>query len=205
MMPALLSFLSDSGGLKKYIEDEGHHPAEAVEVWSGHDLAADCYRIDICCMECERRWTLNITRDFMFSMQREAVSTATGEALMREHLLRQILPFVKKVGRTLCFRFSLAAELAEWLTARVAEAGAKGVKYSALVAEAEHEHLCDERDITAMLERLGFRMDFGAGFTAVAEDLPTMVEVAHIGGKLIHDGWVTLPFDHPLRRSSRNA
>jgi len=65
MMLALSSFLTDSGGLKKYIEDEGHHPAEAVEVWSGHDLATDCYRIDVFCTECARRWTLNLTHQFM--------------------------------------------------------------------------------------------------------------------------------------------
>jgi len=196
MMLALSSFLTDSGGLKKYIEDEGHHPAEAVEVWSGHDLATDCYRIDVFCTECARRWTLNLTHQFMYGMQRESA--------FEEHILRQILPFIKKIGRTLCFRFSLAAELAEWLTGRVGEAGAKGVKYSALVAEAVDMHLCDERDITAMLERLGFRMDFGGmKFVATPDDLPTMVEVAHIGGKLIHDGWVTLPFDHPLLRGAK--
>jgi hypothetical protein len=203
MMPALTSFLTrDDDGLKSFLESEGQHPAEDIVVQSGHDLSRDCYRIDVYCRSCERKWTLDITHQYIFNV--EQVSSREAQAMQEEAVIRQIVPFLKQIARTLCFRFSLAAELAEWLTKRVAEAGAKGVKYSALVAEAVDMHLCDERDITAMLERLGFRMDFGGmKFVATPDDLPTMVEVAHIGGKLIHDGWVTLPFDHPLLRGAK--
>ncbi len=189
MIAPLYSFLiREDSGLKQFLREEGQHTD--VEVKAGHDLARDVYAIDVWCHDCERKWSLDITY--------HSVSSGTAEQIV----VRQVLPFVKKIARTLCFRFSLAAELAEWLTKRVAEAGAKGVKYSALVAEAVDMHLCAPQDVDAMLERLGFRVDFGgARFTATPADLPTLVEVCHIGGKLVHDGWVMLPPDHPQRRN----
>jgi hypothetical protein len=204
MMPALTSFLTASdGGLRKFLEEQGQHPAEEIEVWSGHDLALDCYRIDVACMGCERRWTLNLTHHFMYGMQRE-MGSASASAAYEEHILRQIIPFLKQIAGTLCFRFSLAAELAEWLTARVGEAGAKGVKYSALVAEAVDMHLCDARDVDAMLERLGFIVEFSDA--SVQQEAKfgrcATIEVAMIGGQIIHDPWVMLPEGHPLRKES---
>lgn len=193
----LLSMLVDRDSyLKKFLEDEGQHPAEAIELGHSHDLAADVRRLHVRCHDCARTWDLVIPH--------EALRYGGGQEL----IMRKVQDFFLKIARTLCFKFSLAAELAEWLTQRVAAGGAEGVKYSSLLQEAVDEHFCDTRDVDAMIVRLGFRMEFRhlRGFDTARIDGPEMMmDVAYVGGVYIHDGTVHLPYDHPLHYKRRKG
>ena len=184
----LTSLVENDTDIKQHLEDEAGHPAEDIEIWSGADYTRDCYSVRVFCRSCERKWQTDITTTMM-----RVDSDLIG---------RKVIDLFKHVGRTICFRFSLVAELAEWVTQRVADAGAEGVKYSSLLKEATEKHLCSPKDVDAILMRLGFRVDFGHAHwdTATPADAYMNIDVAYVGGVYIHEGTVRLPAEHPLNR-----
>ena len=186
----LASLVESDWAIKRHLEDEAGHPADDIEIWSGYDYAADQYSVRVFCRSCERKWETNIMPQ-MGRMDRDLIG-------------RKVIDLFKLVSRTICFRFSLVAELAEWVTQRVAAAGAEGVKYSSLLEEAMKEHLCSPKDVDAILMRLGFRVEFpGVRPQFVANEavkIDMLMDVAYVGGVYIHEGTVRLPAEHPLNR-----
>lgn len=176
-----------------FISAEGQHPFEDLSIEIVNDPARDARRVVVACQGCERVWDLTVTNAALLNRNIQEPASL--------YVFRLLHKFLMGVARTLCYKLSLVAELAEWLTKRVAEAGEKGVKYSALVAEAVDEHYCAAHDVDVMLERLDFDRDWGstsAPGVLTYDDL--MVDMTRIAGRIVNDPWILLPQGHPQRK-----
>lgn len=171
--------------IKRFISAEGQHPVEGLQIDYGMRNDRDEYGARIYCEGCERAWETS-------------TSTVVLSRMSGMEVVHKVwVPFFKQVARTLCYKMSLVAEMAEWMTTRVAAAEPYGLKFSALTAEAAEFHLCDWRDVDTVLRTLGFDVEYPAEVTERAEKT---IEVAMIGGILVNDPWVRLPAGHPLRK-----
>lgn len=184
--------LSSNDRVKSFLAAQGQHPMGDLHIEVFYDYARDLQCVTVTCSGCERAWGLEINTRAMVEGMRISATNRPMDGCTRE-----VHKFLMGIARTLCYKMSLVAELAEWLTKRVAEAGERGVKYSALVAEAVEEHYCAEHDVDVMLDRLDFDRDWGSEAYAARDD---MIAVTHIAGRIVNDYWILLPQGHPQRK-----
>lgn len=170
-----------SSGIRQFLEEQGGHPAENVEIRSWREDHTDRFHLAVICGVCDRTWRLEVDINLLARL--------SPSEIMRDN----IVPFFGKVSRTTCFRFTMAAELAEWITTRLAEAGARGTRYSELVREAIASKLCTASDIDLMLNRLGFKPDTTLVRAYMRDD-----HVAAPWELLGSDPYLRLPKGHPL-------
>jgi hypothetical protein len=171
--------------VKGFLDREGGHAADGLYIKHGWNHVLDQYDVLVLCSSCDRTWNLSISGGALAGRQ-------------QDHLIARVwAPFFVRISKSLCFRFSLAAELAEWLTAAVAECGESGSRYSSLVSEGERLHLCSPHDIDAMLVRLGFEQEWENDIGV--PKYPVSYSCAMINGTIINDPIIRLPAGHPLR------
>lgn len=181
--------------LKELVE-QGGHARDEVTILSGYSMTCDAWNVSIVCEACRRRWDVSFTGQLMYAY-RDRYNSAHDKTMLTE-----IIHLAREAGRTPCFVMTLAAELAEWLTQRVSEAGAEGVKLSVLVAEAVDHHLCAPQEVRQQIEKLEFRIGSPPlrGVDVPESMQGLSLDYAYLGGVMIHDMTVTLPYGHPLRK-----
>jgi len=174
--------------VKSFLAEEGTHPYSDLIVLESFNIVRDEHRLAVSCAACEREWVLEVSRHTLME----------GRSFHNGILERHLVPYFKRIARTLCFKLSLEAELAEWLTTRVANAHPHGVTFAALAAEAVEEHFCGIQDVDAMLSKLGFMRDWECPPWSTRTEAP--LEVHMVAGHLVNNAWIHLPEGHPLRK-----
>jgi len=186
MDPANL--LSEFWGIERLIESESDH--KGVEFKVSHDLATDCRILACHCPACKRVWaTRMVTNQMLYSR----VSRADLVEIIRQ----EVYKFVKLVTLEVCFAVVEASELAEWLTNRVAAAGAEGIDYATLIEQALEKNKATPQGVDQMLRRMGFLKEKAT----IRPILPAQVKYAEIAGELKPNPKIVLPDGHPRKGS----
>ena len=171
----------------KWIAEQGSHPKEELSAQFVVDRGLGRYTLWVACLSCNRTWDSSIT---MQAVAREANSW--------DFVNSWLGPFLRTISSTACFKLSLMAELAEWVTMRVLESEPEGITYGALLQEAVQDHLCAPSDVDIVLETLKFVDNWTARHIYVP-NCADEVSVRLVGSKLHQEGPVIrLPASHPL-------
>lgn len=168
--------------IRAWLSDQGSHPYEATIASFRPVTDRDWYVFSVTCLACEHTWDSHIEGNALWSAR-------ASWAFVNDWLA----PFLRSVASAPCFKLTMFAELAEWITERVREAGPIGITYSELLSMAVREHLCAPSDVDVVLERLGF-LPKGAIYVPAS-----VAEVEIHGSRLVLRGDMTvkLPEDHP--------
>jgi hypothetical protein len=135
----------DYGTIRTWLAEEGSHPYEGLIAAFQPVLDRDVYNLTITCFSCEHTWESGISGVEIWNNRHSWL-----------WVYNWLTPFLRSIVSAPCFKLTLFAELAEWLTERAAQAGPLGVTYSELLDEAVEMHLCAPSDVDVVLERLGF-------------------------------------------------
>ena len=174
-------------GAAAWLQEHSTHPE--IVVTAGRDHFRREVSIHVACMACDHVWDSTMSYRTQFGLNpAEAMKNWIG-------------PFMRRICAVPCFKLTLLAELAEWITERVLQAGYFGVEYSELLEEAVRDHLCAPSDVDVVLEKLGFVRDGAPGhlFVPSSVALDQKIDVRMVGSSIVPAGpRIRLPEDHPL-------
>lgn len=173
----------------RWLAENSSHPHDGLSAQFSYTAMSDEYVLSIVCHACEHVWDSGVSTVRLYA------SAAPPARIM---VVRDwIAPILRRAAAVACFRMTMMAELAEWITERCARAGEAGVTYAALLEEAAKDRLCAPSDVDVVLEKLGFIRNWHPGHFYVVEGDKQRVRM--VGSELVPEGpTITLPKDHPM-------